>query len=1578
MPKRSFSKLYLPVLFGLGLIPAIGLTAAPTVTATLDDQQKTDDDSDGNLDRGDTLTYEAQLDNAAGGDEAQSVLFEAALDANTTLVPGSVKVTPVAVADSFQSYGGITLSVSVANGLLANDFDPKDANLPTNAGMTVVAETVATTEGGSATLFADGSFNYTAPANFTGTDTFSYTANDDDAMTDSGVVSISVDGQIWFVDAAAAAGGDGSQALPFNDVTSLNGADGVGDVDESGDIIYFAAGTYSDGLELEADQKVIGSGVALTINGDDYVNAGVAPDFGGLFELASNNTIEGFNFNPGTGYSISGNAASGGVITNSSASLSGSAGIVNLQNHSGSFNWDANVSGGTSVSAIAIDGGNANYTVSGDIGLTGGRAIDVQNVTGGSITATGAMTINSGSALNLINNSGNPGFEFADITVTNGSGTAINLVDNGAATYQFNGDVNLGTTNGAGMVANSGLISLADAASFNNLFNTNGGPALDLTNVNIGTMSLDSIASSNSTSEGLNLTNITGSLELGNITVNDAAADAVLLSGGTLALSNVTGSVVVDNPGLSAVKIEGATLGNIALGNVSVTNGSASHGVSISDTTNPITLGDYALQQGAQGLLISNTSGGVTLDSVSLGQTDSLTSGGVAISGNNSGSIDLGTGSISSASPFTVSGGTATIDYSGAIEQTASGAALSVANHGSGTITLDGATIGATSGNGLQFNNASGTYEISAVTTLNGGDAALDVTNSSGVFNFTDLSITNPSGSAINVSTASPTVTVLAGTISHNSANSGVIVSDLTGGTVSLSPAMTLSSSSADAISLTNNSGATISLAGQLNITTTTGKGLIASGGGTLALGAATNSITTQTGVPISLNGINVHNDGVNFSSVATTGTVASDAVSLTSVNNNSVSLGNVTIAGTSGTADGLDVSSSSASLLLDSLTADSIAANAINLNGANGAITISTVNIDGVSGGAVVINNNSNPVTINGGTIAATTAVTGKILDVDQGSGNITLAATMSNSQNHVAEVTNRTGGTINVSGQFSDTGLGISANNNTAGTLVFSGTSKVLSTAGSNAIVLNSNNSGFVTRFTNGGLDIDTTTGSALSATSSGVLEVSGAGNSITTTSGTALTLVNSAISANDVSFQSISQSGGTNAITLTNTGTNGSLVVTGVATTVGSGGTITGLSQEAIRLTDTLAPSFNGLSMSNITREAILGVRVNGISVTNSSVTNAGSTDADADDDVFGFVREGLGDNGLTGTALFQNLTIADAHERAIDIVNEGSGSLDLDIINVSVNDNDDTQGEDAIRIQSEGTINTDVLVSGGTFNNLELDAVAYFAQGTGTNNVTVTGITTTNGGGPDNFPNGGGIAVVGSNGSTTTFNINNNNLSEVFGEGIQIVGLAGANQTLTMNGTISGNQMSSMNGDGIDLDFDGDVAGSSTINTTIDVNNNTIDFDDDGVGIDFRDTAGTGNFTIRNNTFSVIAGDDGVTTDSDDGIFIFSDDDVSAGASTLNVAIQNNSFSGIDPLDKNIVVEDIRDAGRSACFNMTGNSLGVIELDLDATGAGGRVTQASVAAMATDNNGSTVTVIDQLPTFNSTQCSSVPLP
>jgi hypothetical protein len=375
---------------------------------------------------------------------------------------------------------------------------------------------------------------------------------------------------------------------------------------------------------------------------------------------------------------------------------------------------------------------------------------------------------------------------------------------------------------------------------------------------------------------------------------------------------------------------------------------------------------------------------------------------------------------------------------------------------------------------------------------------------------------------------------------------------------------------------------------------------------------------------------------------------------------------------------------------------------------------------------------------------------------------------------------------------------------------------------------------------------------------------------------------------------------------------------------------------------------------------------------LEVTNATFTNMGNADGE---DVFSFDRDTLGDNGLVGTARFESLTITNFAERAIDVVNEGAGTLDLDVLNVSAHNNNDTFGEDAIRVQNEGSVNADVLVSGGTFDNLELDVVAYFAQGTGTNNVEVTGVTSTNGGGPDNNPNGGGIAVIGSAGSTTSFDINDNNLTGVQGSVIQIIGLPGSGQTVTLNGTIGGatpadgNTLSTDLADGIDLDFDGDGAAGSAIAGTIVVRNNTIDFDDDGIGVDHRDAGGTMNVTIRDNTLNAITGDDAVF-DADDGIFIFIDDDVGANVNQLNLEIIDNEFNGIAVANHVIVIEDVQD-GNDVCFAATGNSIGSGggDIELDTDNAADLVVDATNAAnLSALNNGISVSEV-ATPTYNS---------
>jgi hypothetical protein len=376
-----------------------------------------------------------------------------------------------------------------------------------------------------------------------------------------------------------------------------------------------------------------------------------------------------------------------------------------------------------------------------------------------------------------------------------------------------------------------------------------------------------------------------------------------------------------------------------------------------------------------------------------------------------------------------------------------------------------------------------------------------------------------------------------------------------------------------------------------------------------------------------------------------------------------------------------------------------------------------------------------------------------------------------------------------------------------------------------------------------------------------------------------------------------------------------------------------------------------------VNNITREVIKGIRVNHLTVTNGSFSNVGSADPQ---DVFGFDRTSQGDNGLQGTALFQNLTLSNFYERGIDIVNEGGATLDLDIVNVNFDDNNDVSGEDAIRVQSRGSISTDVLLTSSSFNNIESDILAYFAEGSGANTVEVASTISTNGGGPDNFPNGGGVAVIASHSATVLFDINGNDMTEVFGEMAMVVGLPGPGGSVTMSGVIENNGSvtvpnSSFNSDALDLDFDGHSSGTSSVGGNIVVNNNYFNFEDDAVGLDHRDAAGTINLTVSNNTFAGIAGDDGVTTDIDDGVFIFTDDDVSASVNQLNVEIASNTVNNISATKNLVEVVDVQDANK-VCLDLTGTQGTGGEIELDTVNSADLgVVQTSAANLSSANNG-----------------------
>lgn len=156
---------------------------APNISATKTDSFP-DPNGDNKADPGETVTYTLNVSNS-GADDATGVSLSDTIDPNTTLVPGSLKISPLAFADSYSAAQDTPLSVG-APGVLTNDTGlPAPTAVPIAGG--------ATTQGGTVTLNADGSFTYNPPSGFTGTDTFNYTATNSQPPTDSATVTITID-----------------------------------------------------------------------------------------------------------------------------------------------------------------------------------------------------------------------------------------------------------------------------------------------------------------------------------------------------------------------------------------------------------------------------------------------------------------------------------------------------------------------------------------------------------------------------------------------------------------------------------------------------------------------------------------------------------------------------------------------------------------------------------------------------------------------------------------------------------------------------------------------------------------------------------------------------------------------------------------------------------------------------------------------------------------------------------------------------------------------------------------------------------------------------------------------------------------------------------------------------------------------------------------------------------------------------------------------------------------------------------------------------------------------------------------
>ncbi|MDR6905045.1 hypothetical protein J2X63_000731 [Agromyces sp. 3263] len=336
-----------------------------------------------------------------------------------------------------------------------------------------------------------------------------------------------------------------------------------------------------------------------------------------------------------------------------------------------------------------------------------------------------------------------------------------------------------------------------------------------------------------------------------------------------------------------------------------------------------------------------------------------------------------------------------------------------------------------------------------------------------------------------------------------------------------------------------------------------------------------------------------------------------------------------------------------------------------------------------------------------------------GTAVDVDGGSGDITYGGTIADGSGALsAAVEHRTGGTVTLSGSItdgSDEGGGVRVTDNTGGATTLAGATKRIGTNAADAVVFGSSD-GHSLSITGGGLDIDTTHGAGLSATSSGTIAVTGAGNTIDTASGYAVTLAFTDIAATGVTFQRVSI-GSSGNIVVNGTGTAGSFSITGLGNTTqggdGSGGVISGSATTAVSLMATKNPSLRNMRIVDPGFTGVIGSQVDGFSFTYGTISGAGAADL-AGSSAIGFT----GSAGVTGAVTITDNIITGAAENGIDLTTRAGTISHAELSRNRISDDGTTTTPgDGILLFAGGTATTAATVTKATISGNDLTGFAH---------------------------------------------------------------------------------------------------------------------------------------------------------------------------------------------------------------------------------------------------------------------------
>lgn len=504
---------------------------------------------------------------------------------------------------------------------------------------------------------------------------------------------------------------------------------------------------------------------------------------------------------------------------------------------------------GTSFDIDGRNGTNDEFTgtvtMNADIASDSGRSVSLQGIsgTGTNVTFTGDIIETAGSQGLLINrNSGGIIIFSGDVTQSLTAVDAITLTNNTGADINFGGTLDITTTaTNKGFIATGG--GTLTASNTNNKIRTETGRIVQITDMTISTAGvnfpkIDRTTAGATDSAVLLQNNTGGPILLG--TVGDDAGESGVIAGGS------TDAIVVNNSA------------NVTVSGLRINNTNAVSGVVVDKSTSTamtVNLNDLEINDGDIGVEVK---GNATSANLTMTINDNKVIGASAV-GMSFDDVDNGTVQVNNA-------------------------------------LVDGDGAAATAGMRIQNSNASFTFDSATrIQEVSGADFLVD--GGAGTVNMAG-DITNTAGTAVTIQNVTGGTVTLSATSSINDTNGqGVLINNNTGGTFTLLGDNNLNTGANTAVTVTNNTGATTSLS-DLNIDTTTGNGLVATGGGTLTVLGTTNTIDTVDGVGLRLEDVTIGASGV-----------ALQSVNVTSGNTNGIILQNLTsgqisVGITSGAAD--------------------------------------------------------------------------------------------------------------------------------------------------------------------------------------------------------------------------------------------------------------------------------------------------------------------------------------------------------------------------------------------------------------------------------------------------------------------------------------------------------------------------------------------------------------------------------------------------------------------------------------------------------------------------------------------------